>query len=270
MANALIYTRNALADAGVSLKNGTGGGAPALEQNADWPMSHLLIADRETYWRTSAAPPNPVMVDIDLGSAQSIHTALITKIRTYGGLENPSTTIRHIAGAGAYDPNPGAWTADSGGVGGNAHNISLFAGVPTTARYWRFEIASVREFSCNLWLIKTADVIDLGHDFSVGTTRSATRLRSEVTTPTGLTYAFEPAQDRGSIVFAGNLLLIGTTEATRDLLRDQLTTLESRFFLKLGDSTLLETSLPRGELSWDRVFAAPELFDFAIPVVEHP
>lgn len=57
MANALIYTRNAIANAGVSLKNGTGGGAPALEQNADWPMSHLLIADRETYWRTSAAPP---------------------------------------------------------------------------------------------------------------------------------------------------------------------------------------------------------------------
>ncbi len=271
MANVKLYMRNALTLPGVTLKNGTGGGAPAIEEDPDWPLTHNFSADRETYWRTSAAPPNPVKIDFDLGSAQSIIAGGMLKIRTYGGLTNVVQTIRYISGAGVYDPADGAWTDAVSGVSANAHNhLAYDPGTSISARYWRFSLASAIAFSCKLWLVKAADFLDLGKDWSIGTEQDVERLREVLVSPAGLAFAFEPAQERGSTIFGGKFLLRGKNQALRDILRDQLTTIDTRFVIRLGDGTLIETSLPEGALEWERVWAPPEVFNLTLPLVEHP
>jgi hypothetical protein len=58
---------NYILSTGVVLKNGTGGGAPALLQDAAYPMSNLLKVDRYTVWASGTSAPNPTLVHIDLG-----------------------------------------------------------------------------------------------------------------------------------------------------------------------------------------------------------
>jgi hypothetical protein len=63
---------NYLLSSGVTIKNGTGGGAPALQENAAYPMSNLLKVDRHTVWATGISAPNPTLVHIDLGQDRAL------------------------------------------------------------------------------------------------------------------------------------------------------------------------------------------------------
>lgn len=266
MANVKFLVRNAIAQAGVVLMNGTGGGAPALDEDADWPMSHLLSPDRETYWRTSPVPPEPIQVDFDLGSAQSIVASGIAKLRLF------SANLVEGGPYVLYYDNVYPPTNDAG-VGGSMtmnNNFDEFGAI--SARYWRFEIYSGGgfPFGCKLWLVKSADKIDLGKNWYVGTDESAERLREVVTSPAGLSFAFEPGQNRGSTIRSGRFVLRQQLPAIRDSLRDQLTTIDTRFVALLGDGTAIETALPEGNFPWSRAFGSPESFDFEIPLQEHP
>jgi len=209
-------------------------------------------------------------VDFDLGSALSIRAGGLLKMRVYGGGAASLMGCQYIAGAGAYDPDPAAWSTAFGNTGLSANNALLDFG-PFTARYWRFHVDAPNDpFSGKLWLVKDADRIDLGHDWSVGTEEEIERLRQEVISPAGMAFAFEPAQDRGSAVRGGTFLLRGQNEATRDTLRDKLTSLDTRFVVKLGDGGVIETSLDEGVFRWGRTWSAPETFDFELTLTEHP
>lgn len=271
MANIKLYTRNALAAAGVVLKNGTGGGAPALEQDADWPMSHLLSPDRETYWRMGPTPSDAVQVDFDLGSAQTIVALGVARLRLYGTLTEVGQSVSFYYGTGStYPPS---WVS-LGGIDLSNNNALTEEFGSISARFWRFQLNffgfANTPASMKLWLVKSADRVDLGHDWSIGTEEETSRLRQEVESPAGLAFAFEPGQNRGSTTRSGKYELRHSNETLRDSLRDQLTTLDTRFMVVLGDGVTIETALPQGELAWSRRWSAPDRFDFSIPLVEHP
>ena len=95
-----------LADAAV-LKNGTGGGAPALVQDAAFPMSNLLLNDRKVLWSSGVLAGSSVTVDIVLGgastvSAISVHGLRISNGGSWGGESYYTQT-------GTYTPG-GTWT----------------------------------------------------------------------------------------------------------------------------------------------------------------
>lgn len=73
MANIKFYHSNLISTTS-TLKNGTGGGAPALEEDADFPMSNLKVPDSQSLWKTSGTPADPLYVDFvfNLFASQTI------------------------------------------------------------------------------------------------------------------------------------------------------------------------------------------------------
>lgn len=267
MASIKIYVANALAASGVVLKNGTGGGAPALDEDSDWPMANLLSPDRYTYWRTSPVPFE-THVDFDLGSAQSIVAAGMANLRQVDPtLAVPSAPLLYYGTGGSYPPS---WTDVGLATDISTLNNKFETFGAISARFWRFELGFANACTCKLWLVKSADVIDLGHDWNIGSSESRRRLREVVTSPAGLSFAFEPGQARGSDILSGQFLLRRVQTTQRDSLRDRLSTLDTRFMVILGDGTAIETSLPEGNLPWSRRWSAPDLFDFELALQEHP
>lgn len=273
MANIKIFVRNALARSGIVLLNG--GVGPALVENVDWPMSHLLSPDRETYWRTSAVPPVTHAVEFDLGQDETIIAAGNGKLRGYNfnaatglPLVPQWATLEYGTGS-TYPPTWVAIFDDNSGPMSNNNNFLEFSSV--VARFWRFSFTSASQppFSCKLWLVRSADVIDLGYDWGVGTDESNERFRQVVSTPSGLSFAFEPGQERGTPLRSGSFKLPALNQTALDNLRNQLTGTDTRFVVKLGDGRYIETTLPEGRFSWRRRFAPPELSDIELELQEH-
>ena len=77
MANIRFFRNSqneALTENGATLKNGSGGGAPAEASDSAYPMSNALLADRYSPWRTNNTPAGtPVNLDVDLGGTLSIY-----------------------------------------------------------------------------------------------------------------------------------------------------------------------------------------------------
>lgn len=260
-----LYTANALTKAGVLLKSGTGGGAPPLDQDPDWPESLVLCADREMYWKTSASPPAPLQLDLDLGSAKTIVAAGIMRAR----IGTDICTVYYNPGA-TYNPASGWVAAGPFAAGGMTGNNNLEDIASIIARFWRFEFDGGIQFSCKPWLMEAVDTYNLTHDWSVGTAESMRRLREETVSSSGLVYAYEPAEDRGSLIRSGNYLLLNQVQSVRDAFRERLAALDTQFVLKHGNNVVVETILTEGDLAWSREWHMPEQFNFAIPLTECP
>lgn len=164
-----VLTNYACAAATV-LKNGTGGGAPALDETAPYTMARLLNASRLAFWMTSAAPASPMLVDFDLGASKSISavgvhgfrpsaTAAATTVNVYSGAAYPAATLRATFSliAGPRD------------IGAAISTIS--------ARYWRFEIYNTAPFSVAKFLL--GPLTDLGYAHGPGGDATIYRFRNE-------------------------------------------------------------------------------------------
>jgi hypothetical protein len=140
-----------------SLLNGTGGGAPAVDETSPYTMTNAMRAGRKTLWQTSAAVASPVAFDIDLGAARAVDCAVVCGIRSEAGLASCD-----VQWATTY--YPGAWTtADSISVVGDPRDAgAVFDGGSVTKRYWRFSFTftGTGPFSvASLWL---GSLVDLG------------------------------------------------------------------------------------------------------------
>lgn len=266
MANIILYKANALAAAGVILKNGTGGGAPALSQNADWPMSNLLLQDRYSVWRSVGDGVAPVSIDFDLGSSQTIVDLLITNRRFYGLMA--SDTALEVYYDNVYPPT--TWLDDTTF---NAQlNDSRFVIGAASGRYWRFDIYPPpgvgQALSCKLWIGRSADKVTLTHDWSLETRFANQRLRDELRTPSGLLYSFEPAISIASNVREASLVLRTASQSDWDTLRDTLSGLDSRFLISDSTGLVWETSLPGGKIAATRRFNG--LYEIELELEQHP
>lgn len=140
-----------------TLKNGTGGGAPARDEVAPYVMEHVQNTERLVKWQATGA--GDIDVDFDLGSAKQVIYAGILGHVGVGGLGSLSCTVSYGAAYLTWD--------------GNATVLSLIGGQDVGAifaainkRYWRFSFTFVgSSFTVGRIVIATA-ITDLGLLFS--------------------------------------------------------------------------------------------------------
>lgn len=179
-----------------TLKNGTGGGAPALDETSPYLMSNVTVADRYTIWKTANPPSgSPVTLDLDFGSNRVVTAIGLLGYRPVGALGATSVAISSAASAAGYPP--AGWTAQAtiNGISGNPRDIgAVIASV--NHRYWRFEFTNVGAFSLGrVWL---GDTTDLGAIHSPGGLYAPFRNRLETPLPGGavvLTDLGDPGAD---------------------------------------------------------------------------
>lgn len=161
--NLRIYTVNAGEQ--FPIKNGSGGGAPAKEEDARFPMANINIESRYRFWRTSTAPPNPTLVDYDLTASLSVSSFGLSNIRSYRGTAG-ITSLEVEYSTSAY--LPGAWTQILPPQAiATTDNDVMFDVTPTNMRSVRFKIANAGQFSCKLWMVLNANKTDLQEGFDM-------------------------------------------------------------------------------------------------------
>lgn len=265
MANIVIYKANALCSAGVTLKNGTGGGAPAINEHPDWPMRNLLLQDRYSAWRSNGDTA-AAEIDFDLGSAQTITDLLLTNMRFYGaGSFGPQLDVFYD---NSYPPT--TWLDDTTFDAPLNDNRFIIGAV--SARYWRFvvQVPAIpgQAVSMKLWIGRSTDKVTITHDWSWSSRFANRRLREEQRSPSGLLYTFEPAISLASNVREAELVLETASAAEWDTLRDTLSGVDSRFLILDSLGLLWETSLPGGRIAARRRFNG--LYEITLALEQHP
>jgi len=265
MAVVQLYKRNYLAGTNATLKNGTGGGAPAISEDPAWPMSNLLLADRYSYWKINVADENPgIAVDFDIGFAGSFDSAGYSMMRANGAtkvlptLEVFSDTVYPMTlpvSRAFFDPA--------------SKNNDMIDFGSVTARYWSFSFSSIEQFSCNLWLVEHVSTFNL-LEYGERTLNRIRKVKRELRTAAGGYFAFVPGQTLGSAPVATEIDWPNSPGSIRDTLRDQILDRDTRFMIRLRDDSLIEATLKDGALDWERRFDAPESVDLRLVLQEHP
>lgn len=183
MANTKIDTTNHVAAA--TLKNGTGGGAPALDETLPYGMANLLTSDRYTIWKTASTPSaSPVLLDLDLGSDKATKAVAVLGYRRVGASAVTTVTVKSAASASGYVP--GAWTTQGTfSLSANPRdNGCEFSSV--SHRYWRLEFAHGGSAwsAGRIWI---GSPTDLGAIHSPGGLYAPHRNRLETPLPSGAT-----------------------------------------------------------------------------------
>lgn len=112
-----------------TLKNGTGGGAPARDETFPFTMERVQTADRRSKWLTAATPANPSYSDWDLGSAKTVSALAALGIRS---LDPAQTLTVNVYSASVY----GTWNFVAVTATGAGRDLACTFG-STVARYWR-------------------------------------------------------------------------------------------------------------------------------------
>lgn len=90
-----------------TLKNGSGGGAPAETSDPSFPMLQAIQHDRMTPWKTPSTPASsPINLDIDFGSTLSIYAMGVHRYELFSG---SAGTLTMQTQTGTYTPG-GTWT----------------------------------------------------------------------------------------------------------------------------------------------------------------
>lgn len=154
-----------------TLKNGTGGGAPALDEVSPWVTTNAQTADRTILWQNSGG--TSMQVDFDLGSDKSVGVVAILGHRGFpnGTAGITSAALQYAAAAAGY--LPGAWSTFTGSpvtLGATVRDAGLFLSSPVTARYLRFDLTVSTTFTVGRFFAGAIEV-DLGKLYSPGRTR---------------------------------------------------------------------------------------------------
>jgi hypothetical protein len=194
MANNLkLGLTNLLMQPGVVLKNGTGGGAPALIETAPYVMANLLFDDRYTLWKTSVLAAATYPVDFDLGSAKSVSAAAAMGYRTALGT-GPTIDIQYTNTA--YPAGP--WTSTTPNTIANLvlnlRDDALEFG-SISARWWRFNVNVGANTQFSLAKLFLGVLTDLGGQHSPGAVYTPLGNRSETSLPGGAVVLTELGDD---------------------------------------------------------------------------
>jgi hypothetical protein len=169
---------NNLAETAV-LKNGTGGGAPADDEVAGWPMENALAKDRTFIWQQSSGA-GTIEYDFDLtGAGSNVTVGLLASLGHYG---TPSTAIgiasiltRYSTNANGYPPvAASSWTSFTGGgltLGLGVRDAAAVIAVPVACRYIRYEITATTAFALGRVFVGGVADLDWGFISSPGRLR---------------------------------------------------------------------------------------------------
>lgn len=148
---------------GSVLQNGTGGGAPALVQDASFPMSNVMEDDRQVLWNTGAAPASPFNLDLTLLASTSLTVMGVCALRAASGAA--VSKIECYVQTGAYTP-AGTWTL-VGTINNPARDsVAIFAAANAVSIRYRFttsgQFQTGKVFAGDAWSIASSVVSDAG------------------------------------------------------------------------------------------------------------
>jgi hypothetical protein len=243
--NTLIGVTNLLATA--TLKNGTGGGAPAREETSPYVMENLKGSDRSTVWQTSLAPPSPTQIDFDLGSNKTVTAVGMLGYREATGVVNTMLKVYSAASASGYVP--GVWTLQATivNIGDSTRDVgAIIASV--SHRYWRFEFPlPTGQFSVGRFWI--GNPTDLGLYHSPGALFSRYQNRLETPQPNG-SIVIAPLGDPGMDIVLPFNYATSALKTTLAALVDQ----PGSFLLIDPDANFYEVILKQGRVPVTRNF----------------
>jgi hypothetical protein len=171
MANTRFLVTN-LAGSG-TLKNGSGGGAPGLDEVTGYPMTNALQWDRYTLWKQSSGAD--MNLDIDLGSASTVQAFGI-----FGQRGVSSTTaltgVEVFTQTGSYTPG-GTWTSQGTiTVGAKRDAGMILANSVASVRSVRFAFDVASAFTLGRVWAGALDY-DMGGIYSPGARRTFVKPR---------------------------------------------------------------------------------------------
>jgi hypothetical protein len=251
----LIPTNLAVAT-GVVLKNGTGGGAPILDQLTAFPMTNALFQDRYTKWSTAAVPASPLQYDLDLGADKSIDAMGILGLRYVGTTDINTVTLKYASAAQGY--NPAAWAGSTLGTITLANppllkrDYVVTVGNPVTARYLRFEFAFGTLGQFTLGKLLAGAMVDLGRGYSPNPSWRVQRVRLPVSAPTGQ----DLIVDLSDKFWTLDCQFGNAPQATRDSLA-ALADLPGTFVMLDMEDNAYECRLTGDGIGWADVFHPP-------------
>ena len=239
----LVLTNRAI---GATLKNGTGGGAPALDEVSPYTMAKALTADRWMPWQATPGA-SPIQFDIDLGSALAVTCAGVHGFRSSAFAMGASTV--NVMYATAYPGGPWTSAETFSMISGPRDSGKTFAS--QSKRYWRFEIDhGGSSFTIGKFLLGV--ITDLGAIHSPGGEQTPFRNRLESAMPSGVIVA----NDLGDPGMDFTLPFGLVTAAKRTTLQGMHLATGS-FSLFDADDGLYEVILRNGRVPTRRVY----LFD---------
>lgn len=155
--------------ASATLKNGTGGGAPARNETAPWVMENAQNQDRTLLWQGTSCN-----YDLDLGTDTPLRLFATLGMRSSppGGVGISTVQVYACNAAAGY---PGGLTliGTYNPVPGQRDGY-LLIGSNTSYRYVRFNITATGTFTLGRVYAGLLDV-DLGMKYSAGATRTLIR-----------------------------------------------------------------------------------------------
>lgn len=161
-----------------ALKNGAAG-APAKEEDADFPMQNIGYSSRYRLWRTSAAPVTPVDVDFYFSVTHPVKMVGLANIRAYRGAAGIGTLEVFYGSDTAYPPASWVQALAPQAIASTA-NDAMFEIASPTSRSWRLRIANSGQFSCKPWLVRNDQTIDFTE--GAGVVESTSRIRAPKST----------------------------------------------------------------------------------------
>lgn len=252
--------------------NGAYSGAPALVQDASFPMSNLLDPDRVSHiYVTGPNPANDgvdLIIEFDTGSAPvSIHGVGLLGFRRATGEAFPNVVyIEYLLGT-TYSTS--GWSG--AGTTPFSFNEATDAGVlfpaPISAKFWRFRITnaafSAAGFSLSSPFIAQT-VTDLGFLYS----RASETLVTPKSTVEG--YGRMPVITRTGTPYRRWLLEYANNDAAARAVFDALAVSANPFVFIHPDGSFYECVMDGEEFMRDHIWAPPDRFAFVFPMRSLP
>jgi hypothetical protein len=146
------------------LKNGTGGGAPALDEVSPFLMTNAMKHARNLLWQNSGGAA--MQFDVDLTGAASNKTVRVAGIHGHRPIAGALTgitayTVKSSTHANGYPPvsaNP--WTDCPGAVAvatGSGRDKGVVFNSDVTARYFRFDMTIGSTFTLGKFVLGVFD-----------------------------------------------------------------------------------------------------------------
>jgi hypothetical protein len=170
---------------GATLKNGSGGGAPALASATGYPMANTLTKARYVPFVSASGAASPINLDFDQGGDTAVKAIGLHALSVLSGTLG-TITISYATAAEGYVP--GAWPHTYGTIASSAFSGHRDACVVANAtmRYWRISIAHTSAQISLGKVLLAATLTDLGYIYWPGSTETIVRYDTAMVGPAGL------------------------------------------------------------------------------------
>lgn len=229
-----------------TLRNGTGGGAPATEEDPSFPMANLLDDDTLSPWKSSATPADPLQVDISITSS----TLRAIGITGFSGGSGISFGV-YYSTSSTYPP--GSWLSLVGATSLNKAT-TLVEVNQSGVRQLRFEFNSLPGAIRIGKLFAGASTVNLGHEGGPGTSELVDKWRSVIETEAGGLLVSSLASD--SARFRLELPFMNSTDRSNI---KTVAALSGPVMMLWSDGVAWEVFIEDDQIVLERIFSPPTL-----------